>query len=66
MNIATLPRVHKKVLANGLTVLVLEKHSIPKVSTQLWYNVGSKHEKSGERGLAHFLEHMIFKGTDTL
>lgn len=66
MNTSSLPPVHKKVLGNGLTVLVLEKHSIPKVSTQLWYNVGSKHEQNGERGLAHFLEHMIFKGTDTL
>lgn len=40
--------------------------TIPKVSIQLWYGVGSKHEKDGERGLAHLLEHMIFKGTERL
>lgn len=58
--------VQKKVLKNGLAVLVLENRHIPKVSSQLWYNVGSKHEKSGQKGIAHFIEHMIFKGTDKL
>ncbi|MDR3551085.1 MAG: pitrilysin family protein, partial [Candidatus Babeliales bacterium] len=58
--------VKKKVLSNGLTVLVYETHNIPKVSLQLWYNVGSKDEKSGERGIAHLIEHMIFKGTEKL
>jgi len=58
--------VKKKVLKNGMTVLVYETHTIPKVSLQLWYNVGSKDEKSGERGIAHLLEHMIFKGTEKL
>lgn len=60
------PSIVKHVLSNGLTVLVCSRHQIPKVSAQLWYNIGSKHEKDGERGLAHFIEHMIFKGTDTL
>lgn len=58
--------VHKKVLSNGLTVLVRPIHTIPKVSVQLWYNVGSKDEKDNERGIAHLIEHMIFKGTDRL
>ncbi len=58
--------VHKKVLSNGLTVLVRPIHTIPKVSIQLWYNVGSKDEKDNERGIAHLIEHMIFKGTDRL
>lgn len=58
--------VIKKVLDNGLTVLVYETHNIPKVSLQLWYNVGSKDEKDGERGIAHLIEHMIFKGTEKL
>lgn len=53
-------------LLNGLTVLVRPVTDIPKVSMQLWYHVGSKDEKSGEKGLAHLIEHMIFKGTDTL
>lgn len=59
-------RVVKKILNNGLTVLVLPQRTIPKVSIQVWYNVGSKDEKSGQRGIAHLIEHMIFKGTDSL
>lgn len=58
--------VQKHILGNGLTILVYPVHTIPKVSVQLWYGVGSKDEKSGQRGLAHLLEHMIFKGTDIL
>lgn len=58
--------VFKKVLDNGLTVLVLPQRTIPKVSIQVWYKVGSKDEKSGQRGIAHLIEHMIFKGTDSL
>lgn len=59
-------RVLEKKLNNGLTVLVCPKKDAAKVSVQLWYNVGSKHEKSGEKGIAHFIEHMIFKGTQKL
>jgi zinc protease len=55
--------VQKAVLGNGLTVLVRPTHVIPKVSIQLWYGVGSKDEQTGERGIAHLIEHMIFKGT---
>lgn len=58
--------VIKTVLSNGLTILVKPSHSIPKVSMQLWYNVGSKDERSGEKGIAHLIEHMIFKGTKKL
>ncbi|MCX5922775.1 MAG: pitrilysin family protein [Candidatus Dependentiae bacterium] len=58
--------VYKKVLKNGLTILVHSAHNIPKVSLQIWYNVGSKDEKSGEKGIAHLIEHMIFKGTKKL
>ena len=50
-------------LSNGLTVLIKPVHAVPKVSIQLWYAVGSKHEVSNQRGLAHLLEHMLFKGT---
>lgn len=59
-------RVIQSSLSNGLTILVCPKKGAEKVSIQLWYNVGSKHEKSGEKGIAHFIEHMIFKGTTTL
>ena len=58
--------VIKRELDNGLTILIHESHEIPKVSLQLWYNVGSKDELLGEKGIAHLIEHMIFKGTDTL
>lgn len=57
-------KVFKSVLSNGLTVLIYPKKSAPKVALQMWYNVGSKHEQPGEKGMAHFLEHMIFKGTN--
>jgi zinc protease len=50
-------------LANGLRVLALEDHRSPVVSVQLWYRVGSRNERPGATGLAHFLEHMMFKGT---
>jgi len=59
-------RVVQSSLSNGLTVLVCPKKDAEKVSVQLWYNVGSKHEKGGEKGIAHFIEHMIFKGTEKL
>jgi zinc protease len=59
-------KVEKKVLANGLTVLVNEVENLQRVSVQIKYHVGSKDEKDGERGLAHLLEHMIFKGTEEL
>jgi zinc protease len=55
--------VIKFVLENGLTILVYPTHMIPKVCMQMWYNVGSKDEVTGEKGLAHLIEHMIFKGT---
>jgi len=58
--------VYKKTLDNGLTVLVRVLKTIPKVSVQIWYNVGSKDEASGEKGIAHLIEHMIFKGTEKL
>ncbi len=59
-------KVFKKQLDNGMTVLVRPNHLIPKVSLQLWYNVGSKDEQTGQRGIAHLIEHMIFKGTKKL
>jgi zinc protease len=55
--------VEKYQLANGLTVLLSPDNSIPAVSIQTWFRVGSKDEKVGRTGLAHFFEHMMFKGT---
>lgn len=62
----TSKKVSRTVIENGLTILFAADHKLPKVSSQLWYNVGSKDEMSGERGIAHLIEHMIFKGTKTL
>ncbi len=52
-------------LDNGLRVLLLEDHRSPVVSFQVWYRVGSRNERPGATGLAHLLEHMMFKGTAT-
>ena len=59
-------RMKKVVLENGMTVLVFEQKHFPKVVLQVAYDVGSGTEVSGERGLAHLIEHMIFKGTNDL
>jgi len=59
----TLP-VQEHSLANGLRVVTLEDHSAPVAIIQVWYHVGSKDEIPGKTGLAHLLEHMMFKGTD--
>jgi len=59
-------KVHEKILDNGLTVLVLPRHFSPTVSLQMSYLVGGIDEASGETGMAHLLEHMLFKGTKRL
>jgi zinc protease len=50
-------------LDNGLRVLLLEDHRSPIVSFQVWYRVGSRNEGRGATGIAHFLEHLMFRGT---
>ena len=50
-------------LDNGLKVVVIENKRAPVVTQMLWYNVGSKDEAYGKSGIAHFLEHLMFKGT---
>jgi len=55
--------IQRKTLGNGLTVLVREKHGSPVVTCQLAFKVGAVDERDGERGMAHFLEHMLFKGS---
>lgn len=59
-------KIKKTILSNGMTILVFENHSIPKVLVQIAYDIGGAVEASGEKGLAHLIEHMIFKGTDKL
>jgi len=50
-------------LANGLQVVVIPDHRTPVVTQMVWYKVGSADETPGKSGLAHFLEHLMFKGT---
>jgi len=50
-------------LPNGLQVLVIPDHRTPVVTQMIWYKVGSADETPGKSGLAHFLEHLMFKGT---
>ncbi|HTY77886.1 MAG TPA: pitrilysin family protein [Candidatus Bathyarchaeia archaeon] len=57
--------VTETTLDNGLRVLVLEDHRNPIATVQTWYKVGARNEIPGATGLAHFLEHMMFKGTPT-
>jgi zinc protease len=55
--------VQKTVLDNGLTVLTKEVNTAPVVSVQVWYRIGSRNEAPGVNGIAHQLEHLMFKGT---
>lgn len=59
-------RVHERTLDNGMQVLVREDARAPVAVSQLWYRVGSSDERRGITGISHFLEHMMFKGTETL
>lgn len=51
-------------LKNGLKVLLVESHKSPVVSIQMWVKTGSADEGKKEEGLSHFIEHLVFKGTD--
>ncbi|MEX1035455.1 MAG: pitrilysin family protein [Sneathiella sp.] len=53
-------------LDNGLEVVVLEDHRAPVVTHMVWYRVGAADEKPLKSGIAHFLEHLMFKGTQNL
>ncbi|HEY0213821.1 MAG TPA: pitrilysin family protein [Paenirhodobacter sp.] len=53
-------------LPNGLEAVVIEDHRAPVVVQMVWYKVGSADEVRGKSGIAHYLEHLMFKGTDTM
>ncbi|MBI1892447.1 MAG: insulinase family protein [Burkholderiales bacterium] len=53
-------------LKNGMKVIVKEDHRAPTVAHMIWYRIGSMDEVNGTTGVAHVLEHMMFKGTKTL
>ena len=59
-------RVIEHKLANGLTVLMVERHQTPVVSINITFGVGGVNEQVGQTGLAHLYEHMAFKGTRTV
>src|SRR5882762_9074070 len=50
-------------LANGLEVVVIPNHRVPAVTQMVWYKAGGADEVAGKSGIAHFLEHLMFKGT---
>lgn len=53
-------------LGNGMQVVVVEDHRAPVVQQMVWYRAGSADESKGNSGVAHFLEHLLFKGTDRM
>lgn len=59
-------KVVEHTLKNGMKLLLVERHTSPTVAAWIRFRVGSVDERSDERGLAHLLEHMLFKGTTTL
>ena len=61
---AAAPNVTTFKLANGLEVVVIPDRRTPVVTHMLWYKVGAADEPPGKSGIAHFLEHLLFKGTE--
>jgi zinc protease len=57
-------QVTRRVLDNGLTVLLKEVHTAPVISWWVLYRVGSRNERTGQTGISHWVEHMMFKGTE--
>lgn len=64
MNRSVALHCEERVLANGLRVLVHEEHTLPLVSVNLWYHVGSRNERPGRTGFAHLFEHLMFEGSE--
>lgn len=62
-DIVIAPNLERFVLDNGLEVVIIPDRRAPVVTHMLWYKVGSADEPEGQSGVAHFLEHLMFKGT---
>ncbi|MBX2854226.1 MAG: insulinase family protein [Rhodobacteraceae bacterium] len=60
------PQISTFKLENGLQGVVIEDHRAPVVTHMVWYRVGAADEPPGRSGIAHFLEHLMFKGTDEI
>lgn len=56
-------KLNRRVLSNGLVVILVEDHTVPIVSYQTWFRVGSVDERPGITGISHLFEHLMFKGT---
>lgn len=65
-NLTAHATVFEKTLRNGLRVIVKEDHRAPVLVQQIWYHAGSIDERNGVTGVAHVLEHMMFKGTKSV
>src|ERR1700690_407587 len=60
---STDPTVTDDILPNGPELVLIPVHQAPVVTPMIWYKVGAADETPGKSGLAHFLEHLMFKGT---
>src|SRR5215470_6404563 len=60
------PRAAEFTLSNGMEVVVIPDHRAPVVTHMVWYKVGAADEPKGVSGIAHFLEHLMFKSTDKI
>ena len=60
------PRATEFTLSNGMQVVVIPDHRAPVVTHMVWYKVGAADEPKGASGIAHFLEHLMFKSTDRI
>ncbi len=56
--------IYKEKLGNGLTVIIYENHLLPVCALNFWIKTGAAYEKDDEKGISHFIEHMMFKGTE--
>ncbi len=66
LSVASSPRAVEYKLDNGMQVVVIPDHRAPVVQHMVWYKVGSSDEVRGTSGIAHFLEHLMFKGTEKI
>ena len=60
------PQIVTHTLGNGLELVVIPDRRAPVVTHMIWYKVGAADEQRGKSGIAHFLEHLMFKGTDAV
>ena len=65
-NAQTMAKAQQFTLPNGLTGVVIPDNRAPVVTHMVWYRIGGADEPAGKSGIAHFLEHLMFKATDKL